>query len=224
MNLCRYAVVPVAFALALSIFGCSGKGVTDSRSGKPVDLKAVEIREYQGKDLSSVSDFRENSIKGPQKVDLDSYSLKISGEVSAPVALSYEDVTQHRSYKKVVTLNCVEGWSVDILWEGVLITDLLDEAGYDSAAPTVIFHCADGYTTSLPLQFIEERKILLAYRMNGIELPEERGFPFQVVAEDKWGYKWAKWVTRIEVSENASYRGYWERRGYENDATIPDVR
>lgn len=198
--------------------------MTDSRSGKPVDLKAVEIREYQGKDLSSVSDFRENSIKGPQEIDVESYSLKISGEVSSPLSLSYEDVLDHRSYKKVVTLNCVEGWSVDILWEGVLITDLLDEAGYDLKAATVIFHCEDGYTTSLPLKFIEERRILLAYRMNGIDLPTERGFPFQVVAEDKWGYKWAKWVTRIEVSADASYQGYWERRGYENDATLPNDR
>jgi DMSO/TMAO reductase YedYZ molybdopterin-dependent catalytic subunit len=41
-----------------------------------------------------------------------------------------------------------------------------------------------------------------------------------VVAEGKWGYKWAKWVTRIELSADTSFRGYWESRGYSNDANI----
>ena len=54
--------------------------------------------------------------------------------------------------------------------------------------------------------------------MNGQEIPPERGFPFQVVAEDRFGYKWAKWVTGIEVSDDENYRGYWEQRGYDNDA------
>ncbi|MCU0631124.1 MAG: molybdopterin-dependent oxidoreductase, partial [Methanoregulaceae archaeon] len=50
--------------------------------------------------------------------------------------------------------------------------------------------------------------------MNNVTLPEDRGYPFQLVAEDKWGYKWIKWVTKIELSDNPSYRGYWEQRGY----------
>ncbi len=54
--------------------------------------------------------------------------------------------------------------------------------------------------------------------MNGVVLPPERGFPFQLVAEDKLGYKWAKWIDRIELSDNADYKGYWEQRGYDNDA------
>jgi len=78
----------------------------------------------------------------------------------------------------------------------------------------VIFYAADGYSTSLPLDYIEDRDILLAYSMNGVTLPAERGFPFQLVAEDRWGYKWIKWVTRIEVSDDPSYRGYWEKRGF----------
>ncbi len=97
-------------------------------------------------------------------------------------------------YEKVVTLDCVEGWSVDILWEGVLLSDVLSEAGATGdGASVVIFRCADGYSTSLPLDYLTENDILLAYRMNGVELPPERGFPFQLVAEDRWGYKWAKW-------------------------------
>jgi DMSO/TMAO reductase YedYZ molybdopterin-dependent catalytic subunit len=114
----------------------------------------------------------------------------------------------------------VEGWSVDILWEGVLLRDLLEEAEYDRGAKVVIFRCADGYSTSLPLGYVIERDILLAHKMNDVVLPEERGYPFQVVAEDKLGYKWAKWVTEIEVSDDADFEGYWEQRGYSNDADI----
>ena len=81
-------------------------------------------------------------------------------------------------------------------------------------ATAVVFHAADGYTTSLPLQLVRDSKILLAYKMNEITIPEERGYPFIVVAEDHWGYKWAKWVTEIELSSDPNYLGYWEQRGY----------
>jgi DMSO/TMAO reductase YedYZ molybdopterin-dependent catalytic subunit len=53
--------------------------------------------------------------------------------------------------------------------------------------------------------------------MNAVRVPDERGFPVLVVAEDKWGYKWAKWVTEIELSTDPNYRGYWESRGYSNN-------
>jgi DMSO/TMAO reductase YedYZ molybdopterin-dependent catalytic subunit len=46
------------------------------------------------------------------------------------------------------------------------------------------------------------------------------GYPFIVVAEEKLGYKWARWVTRIELSEDPDYQGYWEQRGYDNTADI----
>jgi DMSO/TMAO reductase YedYZ molybdopterin-dependent catalytic subunit len=185
------------------------------------NLAAVEIREYQGTDLSSITDFRENSIKGPQRIDLESYRLKVDGLVENRLEYTLGEVTDnHQSYKKVVTLNCVEGWRVKILWEGVLVKDLIEAAKASLEANTVIFHAYDGYTTSLPLDYIMGQDIMLAYRMNGVVPPPERGAPFQLVAESKWGYKWIKWVTRIELSNDANYQGYWERRGYSNDGDL----
>jgi DMSO/TMAO reductase YedYZ molybdopterin-dependent catalytic subunit len=128
------------------------------------------------------------------------------------------------SFQKVTTLNCVEGWSVTYLWQGVRIKDLLAKAGSDPTAKVVIFRCYDGYTTSLPLDYIVKNNILLAYRMNGITMLPERGFPFQVVAEDRFGYKWAKWVTDIEVSNDTNFRGYWESRGYGNSGSLSGSR
>ncbi len=216
----------LALSLALAVAtlgvtalaGCSGLG-----GGAPQqDYSKIEVRDYQGKRLNSINEEPENSIKGPQVVDIDSFKLEIDGLVATPTALSYTDVTAMPSEKKVIELNCIEGWTMTYLWEGVPLGDLLETAGgADPSAKVLIFHCADGYTSSLPLDYILRRNIILGYKMNEVTMPPERGYPFQVVAEDRWGYKWAKWVKRIEVSSDVNYLGYWEKRGYENDAVLP---
>lgn len=189
----------------------------------PIRLSGVEVREYRGMQLSSVaSDFRENSIKGPQHIDIETYTLKISGLVLNPKEYTYDEVIARQNYEKLVTLNCVEGWSATILWQGVLVMDLIAGARHLPTANTVIFHAYDGYTTSLPLAYIMDREIIMAFKMNNVTLPAERGFPFQLVAEDKWGYKWAKWITMIEISDDPDYRGYWESRGYSNTGNLDE--
>jgi DMSO/TMAO reductase YedYZ molybdopterin-dependent catalytic subunit len=186
-------------------------------------LAPDEIREYEGEDLSSVNAFRENSIKGPQEIDVDSYALGITGLVTNSTSYTYNEVLNgYPHYRKVVTLDCVEGWSATILWEGVLVRDLLAEAGPLANAEVIIFHAYDGYTTSLPIDYITDNDILMAYKMNDVVLPPERGFPFQLVAESKWGYKWIKWITEIELSDDVDYRGYWESRGYSNSADLDE--
>ncbi|MFL7793143.1 MAG: molybdopterin-dependent oxidoreductase [Anaerolineae bacterium] len=186
----------------------------------PADLGAAEIREYEGENLSSIDDFRENSIRGVQHISLDNYRLEITGLVEKPLSLTYDEVLDRDKYSKVVTLYCVEGWDTTILWEGVLIKDLINQAGAKEEAVTVVFHAEDGYTSALPLDFVRDNDIMLAYKMNDVILPPERGFPFQAIAESKWGYKWVKWVTKIELSDDTDYRGYWEERGYNNDGDI----
>jgi DMSO/TMAO reductase YedYZ molybdopterin-dependent catalytic subunit len=187
---------------------------------EPIALEGAEIRQYEGQNLSSIDEFRENSIAGPQDVSLEDYALEITGLVDRPLALSYDQVLQGPRHSKVVTLHCVEGWSVNILWEGVLLADLLQEAGAREDAVIAIFHAADGYTSSLTLEHIRQNQIMLAHKMNGVTLPPERGFPFQVVAESKWGYKWVKWVVKMELSDNPAYRGFWETSGYNNDGDV----
>jgi DMSO/TMAO reductase YedYZ molybdopterin-dependent catalytic subunit len=214
----KIAGVVIILAVALSATLVAGSSCGMNKSS---ELKPVEIREYEGERLSSVNDFQENSIKGPQRVDAESYRLKITGLVENPKTYTYNEVIKsHQDYGKVVTLNCVEGWSVTILWEGLLVRDLIKEVGALPNAKVVIFHAYDGYTTSLPLDYIIDNDIMIAYKMNGVALPPERGFPFQLVAESKWGYKWIKWVTEIELSDDVNYKGYWEKRGYSNDADL----
>jgi DMSO/TMAO reductase YedYZ molybdopterin-dependent catalytic subunit len=195
----------------------------DSGRRQTGGLASVEVREYEGVDLSSINAFRENSITGPQQIDVESYTLSITGLVANSTRYTYDEVlSRYQQYKKVVTLDCVEGWSVTILWEGVLVKDLLAQAGPLENAKVLIFHAYDGYTTSLPVDYIMDNNILMAYKMNDVILPPERGFPFQLVAESKWGYKWIKWITAIELSDDAGYRGYWESRGYSNSGDLDE--
>ena len=184
-------------------------------------LKSVEVRDYQGQDLSSITDFRENSIKGPQYIDNEDYKLTITGLNNRNITYTYEDaLTKHKNYEKTVTLHCVEGWRVTILWEGILVNDIIQEADVDPDTKIIIFRAVDGYSTSLPLDYIIENDIIIAYKMNNVTLPPERGFPFQLVAESKWGYKWIKWITQIELSDDDNFRGYYESRGFSNNADI----
>jgi DMSO/TMAO reductase YedYZ molybdopterin-dependent catalytic subunit len=191
-------------------------------SQSPIQLDSVEVKEYQGQKLSSVKNIPENSIKGPQYVNISSYRLEVTGLVQKPQNYTYDQIKGLQSYKKVVKLNCVEGWDETILWQGVLVSDILNRSKPLPNANTIIFHAVDGYSTSFPLNYIKDNQILIAYKMNNATIVPQRGFPFQLVAENKWGYKWIKWINKIELSDNTSYQGYWESRGYSNSGNLSE--
>jgi len=218
MNTRRTVLAAIALTVVVAIAGCAP--ATPNGSGGE-DLPTVEVREYEGENLSSINDFRENSIKGPQYVEAAEYVLTVHGLVENDLSYTYKQVIDgFKSYRKVVTLSCVEGWDVKLLWEGVLVRDLLNDAGVRPEATIVIFKAADGYNTTLPVDYIVGRDILLAHSMNSVTIPPERGFPFQLVAESKWGYKWIKWVIEIELSDNPNIQGYWEYYGYSESGDL----
>jgi DMSO/TMAO reductase YedYZ molybdopterin-dependent catalytic subunit len=195
--------------------------VMQSQPNNIQQLTSVEVRNYNGTNLSSIADLQTEAIKGTQYVDNVTYRLNITGLVDHPESYTYQQIlSQFQSYQQVVTLNCVTGWSVTILWQGVLVKDLINEAGVSPLATTVIFRAVDGYSTSFPIDYIMNNSIILAYKMNNVTLPPELGFPFQLVAQSEWGYKWIKWVNQIEISSDINYRGYWESRGYSNSGEL----
>jgi DMSO/TMAO reductase YedYZ molybdopterin-dependent catalytic subunit len=142
--------------------------------------------------------------------------------VNRTIQSTYDEVVNnHQVYQQVVTIYCVEGWNAKILWEGVLVKDLLQEAGVSPNATVVIFRASDGYTTALPMSYVIQNNIMIAFKMNNVTLTPEIGWPFMLVAQGQYGYKWIKWITEIEASNDTSYLGYWESRGYPNNATAP---
>jgi DMSO/TMAO reductase YedYZ molybdopterin-dependent catalytic subunit len=115
----------------------------------------------------------------------------------------------------------VEGWSVDdVRWGGVAPARLLEQAGVQATARYAVFHAYGGtYVSSVPLELVEAPQTVLADMLNGQPLPAKHGGPLRLVVPDQLGYKSVKWVERIELTE-ASRAGYWEKRGYPEDAPV----
>jgi DMSO/TMAO reductase YedYZ molybdopterin-dependent catalytic subunit len=223
----RFISLFLAGVIMVSAAGCLDSGRNGQQTGSDAVSNATkaryrenEITEYEGARLDPAIGPRDNSISGVQYIDISDYNLEIDGLVVEKKTLRYKDVLELDAHTRKITLYCVEGWNSTILWEGVLLEELIAIAGAKPEANNVIFHASDGYTTSLPLDIIKSKQLMLAYKSNGLELPPELGYPFIVIAEDKLGYKWARWVTRIELSDDLSYKGYWESNGYSNSADI----
>jgi DMSO/TMAO reductase YedYZ molybdopterin-dependent catalytic subunit len=179
-----------------------------------------EVTEYQGQKLTAVENQGLTAVERPPVVNLASFRLRVDGLVTTPASLTYDDVLAMSPVSRVVRLNCVEGWSFLALWTGVRLTDLLAKVQPLAGAKTVIFYALGGtYSSALPLEYVLKKDLILAAKDNNLTLTPERGFPFKLIAEDKHGYKWIQWVERIEVSDK-DYRGYWETRGYSNDADV----
>lgn len=179
-----------------------------------------EITEYQGQKLSPFDRGYDNSIKGPQQVDAQTYRLRVQGLVRHPLSLSYAEILALPSVTRVLKLPCVEGWDETLLFQGVELKELLARAGAQPGITTVIFRAADGYSSALDLAYALKAGVMLAYKINGLALDAERGFPLQATASAKLGYKWVKWVTEVEFSDKP-HLGFWERRGYSDQADAP---
>ena len=211
----KIIILLVLLILVIVIFA-----VVEYQQNQPVKLQGVQVNNYQGQKLTPMNNMPKTSIKGTQYLNMSNYTLQVTGLVQNPRNYTYDEVLNHTAYQKVVTINCVEGWDATILWQGVLVSDLLKDVKPLPSGTTVIFTAADNYTTSFPIDYLYNNNILLAYKMNNVTIPPEYGFPFQLVAESKWGYKWIKWVTKIEVTNNTNYTGYWESRGYTNSGNL----
>ncbi|MGA3111819.1 MAG: molybdopterin-dependent oxidoreductase [Candidatus Bathyarchaeia archaeon] len=194
----------------------------------PTNFLPGEVSQYEGQSLTPITVFLYDlaqhpdvSIEGTQELSPSTYRLTVTGLVNHPVEYTYDEVVNNfTSYQNVATLFCVEGWDVTCLWQGVLLSDLINEAGVSPNATTLIFTASDGYTTSFPLDYALQTNMTLAYKMNNLTLTPAAGWPFMLIPQNQYGYKWIRWVTQIDVSNDSSYLGYWESRGYPNNATV----
>jgi len=202
-----------------------------TQSSSAPGLLPGEVNDYQGQSLTPVSvyiryiiEHPDVAIAGTQHINRETYRLAITGLVNNPLNYIYDAVVNFNSTLQVGALPCVEGWSVTLLWQGVPITDLLRQAGVSPNANTLIFLASDGYSSSLPLQYVTQNNIIIAYKMNNLTLTDQTGWPLFLVAQNQYGYKWVEWLTEINVSNNSNYLGYWESRGYPNNATVFDAQ
>jgi DMSO/TMAO reductase YedYZ molybdopterin-dependent catalytic subunit len=152
------------------------------------------------------------------KSDLNTWRLEVYGEVEKPMAFNFEDLKAKPSVISLADFHCVEGWSIlDNKWEGVPFKALAEIVKPKRNATCVTFECDDSYTTSLPLSELLEDNILLAYKLNDKPLPPERGGPLRLIIPCKYAYKSPKWIRKIKFTSKQEL-GYWESRGYSNNA------
>ncbi len=161
------------------------------------------------------------SISTEPEINTDTFHLTVTGLVDSPLTMTWEEILSFpQTYTDTILMYCVEGWEVWGNWKGVKIADLLEKASLRPEADHIKFTCADGYTTSLPLSYLLRYNIILAHEVNGNPLSISDGFPLRVIAFGKFGYKWAKWITSLEVTDESEF-GYWEARGYSDKADVP---
>jgi DMSO/TMAO reductase YedYZ molybdopterin-dependent catalytic subunit len=186
------------------------------------DPKAeLELPEGGTAEVTPLDDMRVRTAESDPVIDPAAFTLTVSGLVETPLSFTFDDLTSMEAEERLADLPCVEGWTETALWKGTRLAPLLEQAGVLEGADNVVFSSPGGYTTSLTLADIEETDPLLAYGANGEMLPHEQGFPLRLVVPDRLGYKWIKWVTAIEVI-SGDYEGYWESRGYSNEADASD--
>jgi DMSO/TMAO reductase YedYZ molybdopterin-dependent catalytic subunit len=168
-------------------------------------------------EVTPTKDMRVETAEGTPHIDISTYRLKVSGLVNRPLSQSLTDIKAMNFEERLVKLPCVEGWTEKALWKGPRLADVLEKAGVQKGAETVIFSSPGGYTTSLTVEDVKKTDPLLAYEVNGDKLPVNQGYPVRLVVPKKLGYKWIKWVIEIKIAKG-EYKGYWESRGYSNEA------
>jgi DMSO/TMAO reductase YedYZ molybdopterin-dependent catalytic subunit len=109
---------------------------------------------------------------------------------------------------------CVEGWDVIGNFGGVRLSDFLNLIGTDPSARYLTFECADDYYETLDMATAGHPQTLLCYEMYGQPLTREHGAPLRLQIPTKIGYKQAKYLTDMKVTNIVERAGYWEDQGY----------
>jgi len=191
-------------------------------------------REFTPADLSP--EFRSNGTADPENDDYQElaengfadWKLEVAGLVDNPLSLSLAELKSMPARTQITRHDCVEGWSAIGQWTGVPLAAVLQRAGLRREARYLVFYCADpmdgtpesAYYESIGLDDAFHPQTILAYGLNGRDLPVANGAPLRLRVERQLGYKMAKYVMRIEAVESfariaGGKGGYWEDRGYE---------
>ncbi len=132
----------------------------------------------------------------PDPIPRDEWTLDVSGAVDSPLSLSYAGVDP--SHEARVLLDCTSGWYSEHDWQGLSVGALLDEVGASDEARWVQFRSVTGYRWSLPIE--EARGAMLATHVDGERLSHGHGFPLRLVAPERRGFQWVKWVESVRVT------------------------
>jgi DMSO/TMAO reductase YedYZ molybdopterin-dependent catalytic subunit len=156
----------------------------------------------------------------PGHLDRHTWRIEVTGLCKWPRSFSWDELTAMPRTVADARLTSVTRFSVRGNWGGVKVADILDSVEFESEARYVRFWSIRGiYDTSIPIEIARKERTLLAYAFDDEYLEEDYGGPIRVFCPYLWGYKSAKSVIRLEVTEKY-VSGFWETRGYPDEAEI----
>ncbi len=168
----------------------------------------------------------DTALSVPQ-VPRESWSLRVHGMVDNELKISFDELIARPTIERHITLSCVSnevggGLVGNALFQGVLMSDILNEAGIQDGATQVVSRSIDGWNCGSPTSAIMDgRDAMLAFGMNGEPLPAEHGYPVRLVVPGLYGYVSAtKWVTDIELTTWDAFDGYWVPRGWSKEGPV----
>ena len=165
------------------------------------ELKNMNPAEIDNRNLD-VDPLNQFGTMGPTDIaiDLKTYRMKIKGKVSRPLSLSYDQILKYPSLTEMVLLICPGFFSNNGRWTGLNLKSLIQEAQVKKGSQYVDINGANGKGVRIPLKTLDQKRIFLAYRVNGKTLPQKHGFPLRLVYEDAYGSDWVKYVGEIIIS------------------------
>jgi len=174
--------------------------------------------------ITPTGEFYVQSYSGVPRVSAADWRLRVFGLVERPLELTYQDVLQYPKFEEMRTLECignpVGGALVgNAIWGGFEARHIWDQVGISPDAVRGRFAAADGYSTSVDLEWLTQPGVLMAYEINGAPLPPEHGFPLRILMPGLYGQKMPKWITEIEFVDDRPL-GYWERKGWSDVASV----
>ena len=164
-------------------------------------LKDMNPTEVDNRNLE-IDPLKKFGTMGPTDVatDLNTYRLKVTGKVGLPLSLSYDEILKYPSLTETVLLICPGFFSNNGRWTGLNLKSLLQEAQTKKEAQYIDIVGAHEKRVRIPLNALDQKRIFLAYRVNGEALPQKHGFPLRLVYEDAYGFDWVKYVDEIVAS------------------------
>src|SRR5688572_2475824 len=214
-------MLPLAGAAALlhpawrSGLVARGLALSDAIAERTFDSR-LSAPTYSDAEVTPLDRFPLNSyLVDDPEIDLDEWRLHVSGLVAKPGEYTLRDLRMLPRVQQNTRHICVEGWDVIGSFGGMRLADLLTFVGADVAARFVEVTCADDYYESLDMAAARHSQSLLCDEMYGRPLTREHGAPLRLVLPTKLGYKQAKYIVSLRVSDVlGAKRGYWVDQGY----------
>jgi len=152
-------------------------------------------------------------IEDVKPVDAKTWKLEVSGLVDNKASWTSGQIGALPEQEVIIRHICVEGWDYIGQWSGVNLAQFLERIGADRRARYVTFKCADDYTECLDMATALHPQTILATKYAKEPITDPFGFPLRLRTSTKLGFKNAKWITAIEVTNH--FPGtFWSKQGF----------